>query len=273
MPEGDTIFRTAVTLRRVLQGHPITRFEVTAAPGAHPAAGTVVRDVEARGKHLLIHFADDLTLHTHMQMDGSWHIYRRGERWWKGMHHARAIVETADMVAVCFDAPVAEVLDPPALARHPHLSALGPDLCARVADFDEALGRMKRLDPSTPIGVALLDQRVAAGVGNVYKSEVLHACRIDPFTPLAAIDLETRRRLLETASTLLRRNLSGGPRKTVPEGLAVYDRAGRPCRRCGTLVRHRRQGEQGRSTWWCPTCQRSQHAAQDELRLPPADAG
>src|SRR5712672_2960833 len=108
MPEGVTIFRTAVTLRRVLEGRPITRFEAPDLPGTHPAAGTVVRDVEARGKHLLIHFANDVTLHTHMQMDGSWHIYRHGERWWKGTSHARVIVETSEMVTVCFDAPVVE---------------------------------------------------------------------------------------------------------------------------------------------------------------------
>jgi endonuclease VIII len=275
MPEGDTIFRTAVTLRRVLQGHAITRFEAPGLTGQNPGpvVGTVVRDVESRGKHLLMHLADGLTLHTHMQMEGSWHLYRHGERWWKGTSHARAIVETSEFVTVCFDAPVVELLDHGALERHPQLSSLGPDLCSPAPDIEEALRRMDRVDPSTPVGVVLLDQRVAAGVGNVYKSEVLHACRVDPFAPVGAVRPDTRRLILETASTLLRRNLSGGRRRTVPEGLAVYDRAGRPCRACGARIRHSRQGEQGRSTWWCPACQRPARGASGAHRLPAVDAG
>ncbi|MEP7060287.1 MAG: DNA-formamidopyrimidine glycosylase family protein [Actinomycetota bacterium] len=255
MPEGDTIFRMTVTLRQVLEGHPITRFHAPALAGKHPAAGTMIRGVEARGKHLLIHFADDVALHTHMQMDGSWHIYRHGERWWKGAAHARVVLETADMVTVCFDAPVVELLSARDVARHPQLASLGPDLCAPGPDVDEALRRMAELDPSTQIGAAMLDQRVAAGVGNVYKSEVLFACGVDPFVRVGAVDAQTQRRLIQTASVLLRRNLGGGPRTTVSGGLAVYDRAGRPCRSCGATIQHQRQGIQGRSTWWCPRCQ------------------
>jgi endonuclease-8 len=253
MPEGDTIFRTATTLRQVLAGRTVTRFEARDLPTI--AVGTAVSEVEARGKHLLIRFGDDRTLPTHMQMHGSWHIYRHGERWWKPPASARVVIETAEMVAVCFDAPLVELLDPRDLARHPQLTSLGPDLCRPDADIDEALRRMASLDPSTPIAVVLLDQRVAAGIGNVYKSEVLHACRVDPFASVGSLDTATRRRLLETASSLLRRNLLGGPRKTVREGLAVYERGGRPCRVCRTIIRQRRQGDGGRSTWWCPTCQ------------------
>jgi endonuclease-8 len=255
MPEGDTIFRTATTLRHVLAGKVLTRFEAPAVRGPQPAVGTAVSEVEARGKHLLIRFGDDRTLHTHMQMHGSWHIYRHGERWWKSPANARVVIETEEMVAVCFDASVVELLDRRDLARHPQLTSLGPDLCLKDADIDEALRRMASVDPSSPIGVVLLDQRVAAGIGNVYKSEVLHACRVDPFVPVGSLGSATRRRLLETASTLLRQNLSGGPRRTVREGLAVYERGGRPCRVCGTVIRHRRQGDGGRSTWWCPICQ------------------
>jgi endonuclease-8 len=261
MPEGDTIFRTATTLRRVLDGREITAFEAPGRRGPLPLPGERVARVESRGKHLLIAFEGGAILHTHMQMDGTWHVYRPGERWWHPRSRARVIIRTADMVAVCFDAPVVELLTAPELERHPQIRALGPDLCYDDPDIDEALRRMASLDPATPVGVAMLDQRVAAGVGNVYKSELLFACGVDPFAPIGDLDEPTRRRLFETASRLLRLNLEGGPRRTVREGVAVYERGGRPCRHCGTLIQSRRQGETGRSTWWCPSCQ------------PPAGAG
>ena len=117
------------------------------------------------------------------------------------------------------------------------------------------------LDPSTPTKVALLDQRVACGVGNVYASEVPFAERVHPATPVGELDAATRRRLLATANRLLVANLQGGPRTTVPGGLAVYGRRGKPCRRCGTPVQSGRLGEQARSTYWCPRCQPEQAAA------------
>jgi endonuclease-8 len=255
MPEGDTIHRTAATLRRVLAGQELTAFRAPRLRPPLPVAGTLVERVEARGKHLLIRFADGRTLHTHMRMNGSWHTYRPGERWRRSPGSARAVLETAEGVAVCFAAPVVELLDDRELARHPQLSRLGPDLCAPGADLDVALARLGSMDPATEIGVALLDQRVACGVGNVYKSEVLFACRVDPFAVVGSLDGPTRRELFAIAADLLRRNLEGGPRRTVPEGLAVYDRTGRPCRRCGTTIVSRRQGEDARTTWWCPTCQ------------------
>jgi endonuclease VIII len=255
MPEGDTIFRTATTLRRVLDGREITSFEAAGRRGPHPVAGERVTRVGSRGKHLLIAFDGGTILHTHMQMDGSWHVYRPGERWWHSRSGARVVIGTAEIVAVCFDAPVVELLTEPELERHPQIQALGPDLCDDDPDLDEAVRRLASLDPATPVGVAMLDQRVAAGVGNVYKSEVLFARGVDPFARIDTLDGPTRRGLFETASRLLRMNLEGGPRRTVREGVAVYERGGRPCRRCGTLIRSRRQGEAARTTWWCPSCQ------------------
>jgi endonuclease VIII len=257
VPEGDTIFRTASTLRRALAGRELVAFETPRLRVRPPAPGTRVVSVEARGKHLLIALDDGRVLHTHMQMSGSWHVYRSGERWRRPRAQARAVLETADAVAVCFNAPVVELLEAREVRTHPRLSALGPDLCSPDADLDEALARMARLPPETEIGVAILDQRVACGVGNVYKSETLFACRTDPFARVGDLDAVARRALLETASDLLRRNLDGGPRTTYGGGLAVYDRAGRPCPRCGTSVRARRQGEAARTTYWCPACQGS----------------
>jgi endonuclease-8 len=262
MPEGDTILRTARVLDRALTGRTVVRFEAPRLAGRRPEPGATVTGVEARGKHLLIHFDDGLSLHTHMRMTGSWHLYRPGAPWRKSPAGARAVVEVDSAVAVCFSAPVVEILSEP--DRHPALAALGPDLAREGADLDGALARMERLPPTTEVADALLDQRVACGVGNVYKSEVLFACGVDPSTPVAAVSPERRRQLLETASRLLRANLDGWSRTTVTSGtagapggggLAVYGRAGRPCRRCGERVRSRRQGEGARVAYWCPRCQ------------------
>lgn len=261
MPEGDTLFRTAATLERAVAGRTVTRFDVRRVV-AHerPSAGWVVDAVEARGKHLLVHFDHPdhtpLTLRTHLKMTGSWHVYRPHERWRKPPRRARAEIWTDVAVAVCFSAPVVEIIPTGRLDRHRELSRLGPDLTDDDADLDEALRRLARhATTDTPAGVALLDQRIACGVGNVYKSEVLHACRVHPATPVGDLRTDVRRDLFETASRLLRANLAGYPRRTVPEGLAVYGRAGSRCRTCGTAVVSSHQGDQARVTFWCPTCQ------------------
>jgi endonuclease-8 len=256
MPEGDTIHRTAATLAGALVGRELTRFEAPRlrAPDV-PRPPETVEEVVARGKHLLMRWSGGLTLHTHMRMSGSWHLYRPGERWRKPRRAMVVTVATAGVHAVCFSAPVVEMLRETALARHPVLAALGPDLCVEGVDLDAVMSRLGALDDSTEIGVALLDQTVAAGIGNVYRSEVAWACRIDPFRPLEKLDPPDRRCLYETASRLLRANLDTRRRTTVPGGLAVYDRAGRACPRCAGTVATKRMGEQARSVWWCPGCQ------------------
>ena len=262
MPEGDTIHRTAASLGRVLDGAVIVRFEAPRLRGtgkrSHPVprSGERVDRVRARGKHLLIRCAGGLTLHTHMRMGGSWHLYRPGERWRRSAGSMVVTVGTADVDAVCFAAPVVELLTDAELSRHPVLAALGPDLCEAGPDLDEVVRRLDAIDPLTETGVALLDQTVAAGIGNVYRAEVAWACGVDPFRPVASLDDRTRRALYATASRLLRSNLETRRRTTVPGGLAVYDRADRACPRCGGAIVTRRQGEQARSVWWCPGCQR-----------------
>jgi endonuclease-8 len=254
--EGDTIFRTATVLRAALAGKPLVRFEAPRLRFGPFGPGILVRSVEARGKHLLIAFGDGRVLHTHMQMSGSWHVGRPGATWRWAAHRMRALIEVPDAVAVCFDAPVAELLRERDVPRHPRLAALGPDLCSPAVDLDEVLARLDRLPRETEIGVALLDQWVASGIGNVYKSETLFARRLDPFARVADLDAEARRGLYATASELLRRNLDGKPRTTAPGGVAVYGKRGRPCPRCGSPIRSRRQGESARTTYWCPACQR-----------------
>ena len=248
MPEGDTIHRAAAMLRAAIDGAVVTGFDAPRARGSArpPEPGDRVERVEARGKHLLIRFAGGATLHTHMRMTGVWRTFPAGRSWRASRRTRRRRREHRGCGGGCFAAPVVEMLDDGALRRHPMLGALGPDLCLPDPDLDEIVRRADRLDPRTEIGVALLDQRVAAGIGNVYKSEVAFACRIDPFTPLAGLDRDARADLWRTAGELLRRNLGPAPRRTTPYGLAVYDRAGRPCRVCGTAIAVRRQGEDAR---------------------------
>jgi endonuclease-8 len=262
VPEGDTIHRAAASLRAALRDGPITAFEAPGVAGPRPRPGETIDRIQARGKHLLMHFSGGATLHTHLGMTGSWRLEPRAPRRTPAKGNpatpARrtALVETPRAAAFCRSAPTIELLDDAALRRHPMLVALGPDLCLADPDLDEVLRRLEDLDGSTPIGVALLDQRVAAGIGNVYRSEVLWACAIDPAAPTGSIRDDTRRTLFTTASDLLRRNLQGWPRRTTAHGLAVYDRAGRTCRRCGTTIVVRRLGEQARTVFWCPGCQR-----------------
>ncbi|MDH4176892.1 MAG: Fpg/Nei family DNA glycosylase [Thermoleophilia bacterium] len=258
MPEGDTIHRAAATLGRALDGEPITRFDTRRRRGvpATPASGERVMSVEARGKHLLMRFEGGLTLHTHMGMTGSWHTYRPDQPWRRSPGAMVALIETAKVHAICFSAPVVELLRDPDVERHAVLSALGPDLCLAEVPLDEVVRRLRAFAQDTEIGVALLDQTAAAGIGNVYRSEVAWAVGVHPFRTLGGIDDALLHRIYGTAHRLLRANLGTHRRTTIPRGLAVYDRAGRACGRCGGSIVTRRQGEQARRVWWCPGCQR-----------------
>ena len=265
MPEGDTIFRSADVLRRHLVGGDVLEAWSQPRPGLArvPSLGRLegrrVESVEARGKHLLIGFSGGLWLRTHMRMRGSWHRYRPDEEWRLPAGRASAVLRTASAVAVCFDAPEVEVLTAAELARHPALSTLGPDLLGARFDVEEAVRRLFAA-PSVALGEALLDQRSVAGIGNVVKSEVCFLERLDPWAPVGDVPPAALRAALTTARRVLQANVRGGRRVTTGvdapgRSLWVYGRAGRACRRCGTLVAGRRQGEQGRMTYWCPRCQ------------------
>ena len=262
MPEGDTIHRSAATLRRALEGRRLTRLQAPRLPRPMPPPGTSVRSVTARGKHLLVTFDDDHVLHTHMRMTGSWHVYAAREGWRRGRHRMRVVLADDEVQAVCFDAPVVELLDAAAVDRHPALRRLGPDLCLPDPELDDALERMGRLpEPDRILVEVLLDQRVSAGIGNVFASELAFRANLHPLTRLHDVDLPARRALLEDATRLLRANLTRSSRTTVPNApdgsLWVYGRAGRPCRRCGTPVEGAKVGDGARPTYWCPSCQGS----------------
>ena len=186
MPEGDTIYRTADVMRRTLGMD-----EIVAARGRPGGAqlqrvvGSRVAAIRTRGKHLLIDFDDGLTLHTHLQMHGSWHRYRPGERWRAPADDAVAVLETVRAVAVCFEAPTVELVETTALPLHPVLAKLGPDLLDPEPDLAEAVRRLR--GSQATVAEALLDQRLVAGIGNVYRSEVLFIERQDPFAAADAV--------------------------------------------------------------------------------------
>lgn len=255
MPEGDTIHRSAAVLRTMLVGKPIVAFEAERLVGPVPTIGATIEAVEARGKHLEITFDDGIVLHTHMRLTGAWHLYREGERWRRNPHTARAVIDIPGWSAVCFSAPVVETFRVMDRRRHPGLGSLGPDLCTADANLDECVDRMARFgEHHQEIGEVLLDQRIACGVGNVYKSEVLWSCGVDPFTPLGQVPVAVRKQLIVTAARLLRANLdTAGPAGT----LAVYGQHLKPCRRCATPIEWRKQGVLARITFWCPGCQRA----------------
>jgi endonuclease-8 len=265
MPEGDTIFRTAEVLRRSLLGGVVRAARAQPRPGLvrvprlDGVVGTTVTSVEARGKHLLIGFSNGEWLRTHMRMPGSWHRYAVGEAWRLPASRASCVLETDAAVAVCSDAPEVELLSDAQLGRHAALTALGPDLLSPAFDAAEAVRRL-RARPEVSLGEALLDQRALAGIGNVYKSEICFIERADPWRPISALSGAQLAALVATARRLLPANAGGGRRVTTGvarpgSALWVYGRAGRPCRRCGTRIQARRQGERGRLTYWCPSCQ------------------
>jgi endonuclease-8 len=213
-------------------------------------------------------FSGGLTLRTHMRMTGSWHIYRPHERWRRPRWAMRVLVATREFEAVGFDIPIAEFATDRSLRSQTDLRLIGPDLLSESFDESEALARFRQRNDSS-IADALINQRIVAGAGNVYKSEVLFACGINPFAAVRTIADEDLRRIVATARRLLRVNVEhsrGGivtyrgyqrsPRGSAADGLYVYGRARLPCRRCGTQIEVVAQGTNARLTYFCPHCQR-----------------
>jgi endonuclease VIII len=268
MPEGDTIYRAARTLHAALAGRQVIRFETVYPQLARvdadaPLAGRTIERVVSEGKHLIFDFSGGLHLRTHMRMHGSWHIYRPGERWRKRRSEMRIVLETDAWVAVAFNVPVAEFHDARSLERQEDLRKIGPDFLADEFDFDEALRRM-RARPDSDIAGVLLNQRVVAGIGNEYKSEVLFLAKISPFTLVGDLTelqlLETLRisRKLMVANVKMRTAARITTGHSAPnQRTYVYGRAGKPCRKCGTPIEFARQGRDARVTFWCPRCQPS----------------
>jgi endonuclease VIII len=259
MPEGDTIHRTASALRVALVGKAMSRFDAPRLVGPSPQAGRLIERVESHGKHLEITWDDDLVLHTHMRMTGSWHLYRVGEPWRRPYRQLRASIETSDWVAVCFNAPIVETYRSESRARHPGLGRLGPDLCRLDADLGSVVELLLSYpDPEARLRDVMLDQHVMCGVGNVYRCEILWATELSPWAHVGDLSHRDAVRVVNTAARMLRANLQSPQRVTQPGvrgGLAVYGRNGQACPRCRGTIEVRRSGEQARLLYWCPDCQ------------------
>lgn len=259
MPEGDTIHRSASAMRTALAGKKMVRFDAPRLIGPVPQAGRIIEQVESHGKHLVVEWDDGLVLDTHMRMTGSWHLYRTGDRWRRPYRQMRAAIETADWVAVCFNAPNVETYRHADRRRHPGMGRLGPDLCNTDTDLGAVVNLLLTVpEPDTRVGEALLDQRVMCGVGNVYRCEVLWATELSPWARVGTLSEHDAIRVVNTAARMLRSNLHHSRRVTAPTvkgGLAVYGRNGQDCPRCRSTVECRRTGEYQRILYWCPGCQ------------------
>ncbi len=253
MPEGDVVWYTARRLHEALAGRTLTRSDFR-VPGLATADLTseVVTETVSRGKHLLTRTGNGLTVHTHLRMDGTWRIRPAAERI-RDSHRIRLLLANEDWQAIGYQLGVVELIHTSEEAKV--IGHLGPDLLGLDWDRDDAVRRLSA-EPDRPIGEALLDQRSLAGIGNVYKAEVLFLRGLSPWQPTADVtDLgalaDLAKRLLEANKERFGHITTGSMRRG--EEHWVYGRQGRPCRRCSTPIRS--AGQQDRITFWCPSCQ------------------
>lgn len=272
MPEGDSVWRAASQLHQALAGQTLTASDFRVPRFATlNLAGWTVHEVVPRGKHLLMRVVGPderkLTIHSHLKMEGTWQVYPPGGRWRKPGFTARCVLRTAAADAVGFSLGILEVVktaDEDTIVGH-----LGPDLLGPDWDPAEAEQRI-RAAPDVPIGVALLDQRNLAGIGNIYRCEACFLSGVHPATPVSAV--EDLRTLMTDAKQLLEANLGTGRRVTIlnPRGMPVGRMAGRPgywvygrehqpCLKCRTPIRRgvlgKPNGEEARNIYFCPRCQ------------------
>jgi endonuclease VIII len=254
MPEGDVIWYTARRLHEALAGRVLTRSDFRVPRFATTnLTGQAVTEAVARGKHLLIRTDGDVTIHTHLRMDGFWRVRPAADRL-RDSHRIRLLLANAEWQAAGYLLGVTEVL--PTKDEDRVTGHLGPDLLGPDWDAAEAVRRL-RADPERPVAEALLDQRNLAGIGNLYKSEVLFLRGISPWRPTGQVDdLEAlvglARRLLDANKARIGHVTTGDTARGRENW--VYGRRGLPCRRCGTPIR----ADNGdRITYWCPSCQPS----------------
>ena len=265
VPEGDTLHRIAKALV-VLEGQVVHAVTLPRQPGRGASlTGSVVDEVQAVAKNLLITFDTGLVLHTHLMMTGVWHLYAQGERWRRSPEIAVAVVAAGPWVAVCFGAPVVRLVERRRIERELLVAGATTDLLAEdaVFDLDEVVRRLRDRN-AVPLGEAVMDQRAVGGIGNVYKSEVAFVCGHDPRMPAAALSQAQYEEIFTVARDLLLRNLGTGPRITRDREAGdrpgddryfVYGRGGKPCRTCKTNIECYSLGEPPRWTWSCPRCQ------------------
>ncbi|MDZ7727779.1 MAG: DNA-formamidopyrimidine glycosylase family protein [Dehalococcoidia bacterium] len=264
MPEGDSVYRFAARLRGALEGQVI-RDARAKGPGAVPRVeklvGATCTGLDTRGKNLFIHFDNGLSLRGHLRMHGTWHVYAPGASWRRSPLQARLVLETDTAVVVNFSAPVIELLETRAIAHHRPVAAVGPDLLA--PDFDESVVLAGFRDPllaGQTIGDAIMDQRVMAGVGNIWKHETLFREGINPWRHIRDLSDEQLLAVIRRARSLLRMSIGeeDARTRTGRPTYFVYGKSGQPCRRCGARIRSAPQGNDVRYTAWCPRCQPEQ---------------
>jgi endonuclease-8 len=262
VPEGDTVWLAGRRLHEALSGKQVELSDFRVPQLATESlVGETVLEVVSRGKHLLTRFSSGRTLHTHFRMDGTWHLYLPGRRWSGGPdHEVRVVLAVHDRIAVGYRLPVVELL--PTADEGAAVGHLGPDVLDEDFDLHEAVRRLGA-DPDAEVGMALLDQRHLAGIGNLYRIEALFLRGVDPWTPVRDVDLPA---VVKVARRLMRANLRHAQQSTTGsmrrgEEHWVFERGGRPCRRCGTPVRRDDQGRPPyqRVTYWCPKCQPGVH--------------
>ncbi len=264
MPEGDTVWRQARQLDHALTGKVLTHCDIRVPAFATvDFTGSMVEGVQSRGKHLLIRVAGAL-IHSHLKMEGSWHVYPvdHAAKWRRPAFTARCILGTKDATAVGFSLGLLEVL--PQEREADAVGYLGPDLLGPDWDADEALHRISAA-PARPIGLALLDQRNLAGIGNVFRCELCFLAGVHPALPVrdvAALSrlIEQSKRLLEANKNRSSRSTTGGPARG-DAAVWVYGREAKPCKRCGALIRHgtlpdpQSPAQRARDIYYCPRCQ------------------
>lgn len=266
MPEGDTVHKLVRALRPLLVGEPLDAVWLRDRGEVAELAGARVEEIVALGQHFLFGIGPRAVLHVHLGLGGKWHRYRHGETWQRSPSSASLRLDTKPWRYACFHAKWADLLERGRLAGHPVLSRLGPDLLAPDVDFGEVLARARRREAASA-GELLLDQRIAGGIGNAFKNEILFLDGLHPDAPPRALSDARLLALYRLGRALLLRNLGGWPRTTTREvqpgerwppdlpRLFVFERAGEPCLRCGTRIEVYRQGDFASPTYVCARCQ------------------
>jgi endonuclease-8 len=258
MPEGDTIHYAARRMRPILAGRvpdelatPHPRFSADRWP--ERLAGRAIEGVDVHGKHLFLRFEGDLVIHSHLRMTGAWGVYGPGRRWGRSPRRAWLVLRAAGHEVVQFDGPVLELMTASRTRFDQRISGLGPDILAPELDEQRFLARLRADDPTRPIGDALLDQRTIAGIGNLWKCEGCFAAEVDPWRATGEVSDEEALHIVRLTRPRMQESAHDGHQT---RHRAIYDRAGRPCPRCGATIAQRGQGDDNRATYWCPGCQR-----------------